>query len=70
MYLPSAYHVAQGRGEIVHFFYEYVMERQLQTPQGQLFNNFVSGSVGGFVGTALNTPFDVRLRAQVGCSRR
>ncbi|KAG1750442.1 mitochondrial carrier [Suillus paluster] len=25
----------------------------------QLFNNFVSGSVGGFVGTAVNTPFDV-----------
>lgn len=30
-----------------------------ETPQGQLFNNFVSGSVGGFVGTVLNTPFDV-----------
>lgn len=29
------------------------------TPQGELFNNFVSGAVGGFVGTALNTPFDV-----------
>ena len=39
------------------------MERQLQTPQGQLFNNFVSGAVGGFVGTAINTPFDVRLGA-------
>lgn len=24
-----------------------------------MFNNFISGSVGGFVGTALNTPFDV-----------
>lgn len=30
-----------------------------ETQQGELFNNFVSGSVGGFVGTALNTPFDV-----------
>jgi len=30
-----------------------------ENPQSQLFNNFVSGSVGGFVGTALNTPFDV-----------
>jgi len=30
-----------------------------ETPQGQLMNNFISGSVGGFVGTALNTPFDV-----------
>ncbi|KAH7882744.1 mitochondrial carrier [Phlebopus sp. FC_14] len=30
-----------------------------ETQQAQLFNNFVSGSVGGFVGTVLNTPFDV-----------
>ncbi|KAF8840652.1 mitochondrial carrier [Paxillus ammoniavirescens] len=30
-----------------------------ETQQAQLFNNFVSGSVGGFVGTAINTPFDV-----------
>jgi solute carrier family 25 2-oxodicarboxylate transporter 21 len=30
-----------------------------ETPQAQLMNNFISGSVGGFVGTALNTPFDV-----------
>lgn len=30
-----------------------------ETPQGQLFNNFVSGSIGGFVGTVVNTPFDV-----------
>jgi len=27
--------------------------------QAQLMNNFISGSVGGFVGTAMNTPFDV-----------
>ncbi|QRV99463.1 mitochondrial carrier protein [Ceratobasidium sp. AG-Ba] len=30
-----------------------------ETPQAALLNNFISGSVGGFVGTALNTPFDV-----------
>ena len=30
-----------------------------QTPQGELLNNFVSGSVGGFVGTLLNTPYVV-----------
>lgn len=29
------------------------------TPQGTLMNNFISGTVGGFVGTAINTPFDV-----------
>lgn len=30
-----------------------------ETPQGELLNNFASGTVGGFVGTAINTPFDV-----------
>ena len=29
----------------------------LQTPQGQLLNNFISGAAGGFVGTILNTPY-------------
>ncbi|KAG8983359.1 hypothetical protein FRB90_006090, partial [Tulasnella sp. 427] len=29
------------------------------TYSGQLFNNFISGAVGGFIGTVLNTPFDV-----------
>jgi len=29
------------------------------SPQAQLMNNFVSGSIGGFAGTVLNTPFDV-----------
>jgi len=29
------------------------------TPQGELFNNFLAGAAGGFVGTVLNTPFDV-----------
>jgi solute carrier family 25 (mitochondrial 2-oxodicarboxylate transporter), member 21 len=30
-----------------------------ETSSGEMFNNFISGMVGGFVGTALNTPFDV-----------
>lgn len=30
-----------------------------ESTQGQLGNNFISGAVGGFVGTAMNTPFDV-----------
>ncbi|CUA71567.1 putative mitochondrial 2-oxodicarboxylate carrier [Schizosaccharomyces pombe 972h-] [Rhizoctonia solani] len=30
-----------------------------ETPQAVLLNNFISGAAGGFVGTALNTPFDV-----------
>jgi len=32
------------------------------SPQAQLMNNFVSGSIGGFAGTVLNTPFDVTLK--------
>ncbi|KAI0035525.1 mitochondrial carrier [Vararia minispora EC-137] len=34
------------------------------TPQGELFNNFVSGAIGGFIGTALNTPCVVKSRIQ------
>lgn len=30
-----------------------------ETPHGNLFRNFVAGSIGGTVGTILNTPFDV-----------
>ncbi|KDQ16946.1 hypothetical protein BOTBODRAFT_30331 [Botryobasidium botryosum FD-172 SS1] len=30
-----------------------------ETPQAQLMNNFISGSIGGCIGTMLNTPFDV-----------
>jgi len=30
-----------------------------ETPQAELLNNFISGSIGGFAGTVLNTPFDV-----------
>jgi len=30
-----------------------------ETPQAQLMNNFISGSIGGCVGTIINTPFDV-----------
>jgi len=30
-----------------------------QSKSGEMLNNFVSGSIGGFVGTLLNTPFDV-----------
>ncbi|EIM84448.1 organic acid transporter [Stereum hirsutum FP-91666 SS1] len=35
------------------------MMPKAETPSGELFNNFVSGSVGGLIGTAINTPFDV-----------
>ncbi|KIK01683.1 hypothetical protein K443DRAFT_678221 [Laccaria amethystina LaAM-08-1] len=32
---------------------------QARTPESQLMNNFIAGSIGGFAGTLLNTPFDV-----------
>lgn len=38
------------------------MKAQLPKPDGkraELINNFVAGSIGGTVGTVLNTPFDV-----------
>ncbi|KIY44840.1 mitochondrial carrier [Fistulina hepatica ATCC 64428] len=34
------------------------------SPQAQLMNNFVSGAVGGFVGTCINTPYVVKSRIQ------
>lgn len=40
----------------------YQVRSLLPKPENQrseLMNNFISGSIGGFVGTALNTPFDV-----------
>ncbi|KAJ7578006.1 mitochondrial carrier [Mycena floridula] len=30
-----------------------------ETPEATLLNNFISGAVGGFTGTVMNTPFDV-----------
>ncbi|KAF6756260.1 mitochondrial carrier domain-containing protein [Ephemerocybe angulata] len=30
-----------------------------QTPERELLNNFISGALGGFAGTVVNTPFDV-----------
>lgn len=41
---------------------------QWDSPQGQLLRNFIAGSIGGTVGTLVNTPFDVvktRIQNQV-----
>ncbi|EEB92074.1 hypothetical protein MPER_09470, partial [Moniliophthora perniciosa FA553] len=35
------------------------MMPKAETPQAQLFNNFISGSIGGLAGTVINTPFDL-----------
>ncbi|KAF9007171.1 mitochondrial carrier domain-containing protein [Cyathus striatus] len=35
-----------------------------ETPQAQLMNNFISGAIGGFAGTVVNTPYVVKSRIQ------
>ncbi|KAH9984844.1 mitochondrial carrier domain-containing protein [Russula vinacea] len=52
-------HLWWNGGYFGSIFQVKTMLPKAETPQGQLLNNFVSGSVGGFVGTVLNTPFDV-----------
>jgi hypothetical protein len=57
--LPDPRAPAQGRGAPARRTRARTVDdaaRPPQTPQGQMLNNFISGSVGGFVGTALNTP--------------
>ena len=46
------------KSEVCYAFLSVVIasDTGFKTPQGTLLNNFISGSVGGFVGTALNTP--------------
>ncbi|KAI0061255.1 mitochondrial carrier [Artomyces pyxidatus] len=36
-----------------------------ESPQGQLLNNFISGSIGGFVGTVINTPFSQVVKSRI-----
>ena len=47
------------KAEVCYFIALYLNTQlsDLQTPQGQLLNNFISGSAGGFIGTVLNTPY-------------
>ncbi|KAN0109056.1 mitochondrial carrier [Russula decolorans] len=52
-------HLWWNGGYFGSIFQVKTMLPKAETAQGQLLNNFVSGSIGGFVGTALNTPFDV-----------
>ena len=57
-YLPSKGDTSESGGLLP--FCPAFMDRQLnnvQTSQGQLLNNFISGSAGGLVGTVLNTPY-------------
>lgn len=52
-------HVWWNGGYFGSIFQIRAMLPKAETPGGELFNNFVAGGVGGFVGTCINTPFDV-----------
>ncbi|KAI0310809.1 organic acid transporter [Amylostereum chailletii] len=52
-------HVWWNGGYFGSIFQVRAMMPKAESPQAQLFNNFVSGAIGGFIGTAINTPFDV-----------
>ncbi|GAA6062933.1 hypothetical protein JCM10212_005946 [Sporobolomyces blumeae] len=52
-------HVSWNGGYFGCIFQVRSLMPKAQSKSAQLFNDFVSGAIGGFVGTALNTPFDV-----------
>ncbi|SDA02478.1 BZ3501_MvSof-1269-A2-R1_Chr12-3g03622 [Microbotryum saponariae] len=52
-------HVTWNGGYFGCIFQVRALMPKAENKSGELFNNFVSGAIGGFVGTAFNTPFDV-----------
>ncbi|KAG8831520.1 hypothetical protein FRC17_003045 [Serendipita sp. 399] len=52
-------HVWWNGGYFGSIYQVRLMLPKAETPQATLMNNFISGTVGGFIGTAINTPFDV-----------
>ncbi|TFK32952.1 mitochondrial carrier domain-containing protein [Crucibulum laeve] len=52
-------HVYWNGGYFGCIFQVRVLLPKAETQQAQLMNNFISGSIGGFAGTLLNTPLDV-----------
>jgi len=52
-------HIMWNGGYFGCIFQVRAMLPKAKTSSGELLNNFISGSIGGFVGTLLNTPFDV-----------
>lgn len=63
MHLPSQSAPSEGRGAPITSPARLPADSDaLQTKSAELFNNFVSGAVGGFVGTAVNTPCELPRR--------
>lgn len=52
-------HVWWNGGYFASIFKVKAMMPKADSKAREIFNNFVSGSVGGFLGTVVNTPFDV-----------
>ncbi|GAA5878332.1 hypothetical protein JCM8547_006235 [Rhodosporidiobolus lusitaniae] len=52
-------HVTWNGGYFGCIFQVRALLPKAETKSAQLLNDFVSGAIGGFVGTAFNTPFDV-----------
>jgi len=52
-------HVTWNGGYFGCIFQIRALLPKAETPSGTLINNLISGTIGGFVGTVLNTPFDV-----------
>ncbi|KAH7869445.1 mitochondrial carrier [Lentinula edodes] len=57
-------HIWWNGGYFGCIFQVRAMLPEAKTQQGTLFNNFISGAVGGFVGTMINTPLVVKSRIQ------
>lgn len=52
-------HISWNAGYFGIIFQVRQLLPKAETPQGQITNDLISGSIGGTVGTMLNTPFDV-----------
>ncbi|EJT97157.1 organic acid transporter [Dacryopinax primogenitus] len=52
-------HLTWNAGYFGSIFQVRAMLPKAETGQGKLMNNLIAGTIGGFIGTALNTPFDV-----------
>lgn len=66
-------HVLWNGGYFGCIFQVRALMPKAESKAQELRNNFISGSIGGFVGTAMNTPVDVfksRVRECHSCSKK